>query len=67
MVPIISTLPGQVPPPPPILPTCPAPLVLHLDINETILVGDEAGGDTREESLNKILAKSAYCQLPKSR
>jgi hypothetical protein len=62
---IISTLSGQVPPSTPPLPQCPVPLVLHLDINETILVGDEAGGDTREESLNKILAKSAFCQLPK--
>ena len=35
-------------------------LVLHFDINETILVGDEAGGDTREDCLNKILCKSAF-------
>jgi hypothetical protein len=39
-------------------------LVLHFDINETILVGDEAGGDSREDSLNKILAKSAFVQKP---
>jgi hypothetical protein len=39
-------------------------LVVHLDINETILVGDDAGGDTREDSLNKILAKSAFVQIP---
>lgn len=39
-------------------------LVLHLDINETILVGDDAGGDSREDSLNKILAKSAFVQKP---
>lgn len=35
-------------------------LVVHFDINETVLVGDEAGGDTREECLNKILAKSSF-------
>lgn len=35
-------------------------LVLHFDINETILVGDEAGGDTREDCLNKMLSKSAF-------
>jgi hypothetical protein len=39
-------------------------LVVHFDINETVLVGDEAGGDTREDSLNKILAKSAFVQIP---
>lgn len=39
-------------------------LVLHFDINETILIGDEAGGDTREDCLNKILAKSAFVQCP---
>jgi len=41
-------------------------LVLHFDINETLLVGDEAGGDTREDCLNKILAKSSFVQLPKN-
>ena len=39
-------------------------LVIHFDINETVLVGDEAGGDTREDSLNKMVAKSAFCQMP---
>ena len=39
-------------------------LVLHWDINETILLGDAAGGDTRHESLQKMLAKSAFCRLP---
>eukprot|EP00980_Cylindrotheca_fusiformis_P004665 scaffold991_cov128-Cylindrotheca_fusiformis.AAC.37 len=39
-------------------------LVLHLDINETILLGDDAGGDTRHDSLQKMIAKSAFCQLP---
>lgn len=39
-------------------------LVLHFDINETILVGDDAGGDTREDCLNKILAKVAFVQIP---
>jgi len=37
-------------------------LVLHFDINETILLGDDAGGDSRIDSLNKMLAKSAFCQ-----
>ena len=40
------------------------PLVLHFDINETILIGDEAGGDTREDVINKMLAKSAFVQMP---
>jgi hypothetical protein len=35
------------------------PWVLHFDVNETILVGDEAGGDSFEHSINKIIAKSA--------
>jgi len=39
-------------------------LVIHLDINETILIGDNAGGDTSEESLHKILAKSAFVRIP---
>jgi hypothetical protein len=39
-------------------------LVVHFDINETVLVGDDAGGDTREDSLNKIIAKSAFCKIP---
>eukprot|EP00934_Nitzschia_sp_Nitz4_P001355 Nitzschia sp. Nitz4//scaffold2_size372955//333736//338351//NITZ4_000472-RA/size372955-processed-gene-0.138-mRNA-1//-1//CDS//3329546925//1355//frame0 len=39
-------------------------LVLHLDINETILLGDDAGGDTRHDSVQKMLAKSAFCQIP---
>ena len=41
-------------------------LVLHLDINETILLGDAAGGDTRNDSssIQKLLAKSAFCRLP---
>lgn len=37
--------------------------ILHFDINETILVGDELGGDTREDCFNKIIAKSAFCQI----
>jgi hypothetical protein len=35
-------------------------LFLHFDINETILIGDIAGGDTLEDCLNKIIAKSAF-------
>lgn len=34
-------------------------LILHFDVNETIMVGDPAGGDSFEESLNKICAKIA--------
>jgi len=35
-------------------------LVLHFDVNETIMIGDPAGGDTLEDCLNKIVCKSAY-------
>jgi hypothetical protein len=35
-------------------------LVLHFDVNETIMVGDPAGGDTFEDCLNKIIAKNAF-------
>jgi len=42
----------------------PTRLILHFDINETILLGDDAGGDTRQDSLQKLLAKSAFCQYP---
>jgi hypothetical protein len=42
----------------------PTRLVLHLDINETILLGDDAGGDSRHDSVQKMIAKSAFCQLP---
>lgn len=38
-------------------------LVVHFDINETILVGDQAGGDTREDCLNKMLAKAAFVRM----
>ena len=39
-------------------------LVLHLDINETILIGDEAGGDSTADCLNKILAKASFVRMP---
>jgi hypothetical protein len=42
------------------------PLVVHFDINETILVGDEAGGDSRDDSIHKLLAKSSFVQIPDS-
>ena len=29
-------------------------LVLHFDINETILVGDDAGGDSVDDCFNKV-------------
>ena len=31
---------------------------------ETILLGDDAGGDSRHDSVQKMLAKSAFCQMP---
>ena len=40
----------------------PPKLVLHFDVNETIMCGDPAGGDTFEASLNKIICKSALVQ-----
>uniref|UniRef100_A0A7R9ZQ55 Uncharacterized protein n=1 Tax=Craspedostauros australis TaxID=1486917 RepID=A0A7R9ZQ55_9STRA len=39
-------------------------LIVHFDINETILLGDEAGGDSLQDSLQKMMAKSAFCRLP---
>ncbi len=35
-------------------------LFLHFDVNETILLGDPAGGDSVHECVNKIIAKSAF-------
>ena len=35
-------------------------LCLHFDVNETIMVGDPAGGDNFEDCINKMLAKNAY-------
>ena len=35
-------------------------LVLHFDVNETIMVADPAGGDSFEDVLNKMLAKTAF-------
>ena len=37
-------------------------LLLHFDLNETILLGDDAGGDTYEQCIHKIIAKSAFVQ-----
>jgi hypothetical protein len=42
----------------------PTHLFLHFDINETILLGDDAGGDSRNESAQKMIAKSAFCRVP---
>ena len=39
-------------------------LILHFDVNETIMVGDPAGGDTFEDCLQKIICKQAYVKLP---
>ena len=44
----------------------PTHLFLHFDINETILLGDDAGGDSCHESTQKMLAKSAFCRIPTS-
>mmetsp|Transcript_58581 Transcript_58581/g.96710 ORF Transcript_58581/g.96710 Transcript_58581/m.96710 type:complete len:422 (+) Transcript_58581:80-1345(+) len=38
-------------------------LILHFDVNETIMIGDPAGGDTFEASLNKAICKSAFVKL----
>ena len=35
-------------------------LILHFDLNETILVTDPAGGDTLENILNKTIAKNTF-------
>ncbi|GAX24583.1 hypothetical protein FisN_4Hh101 [Fistulifera solaris] len=42
------------------------PIVVHFDINETILLGDIAGGDSVEDCWHKIVAKSAFVQVPNS-
>lgn len=41
-------------------------LVIHFDINETILIGDEAGGDSRQDVVNKMIAKSAFVRIDDS-
>lgn len=41
----------------------PTRLIVHLDINETILLGDDAGGDSTSDSIQKMLAKSAFCKI----
>ena len=38
-------------------------LVLHFDVNETILCCDPAGGDTFEDTLNKMIAKNALVRM----
>jgi len=35
-------------------------MVAHFDVNETIWVGDDAGGDTRAECFHKMIAKNAF-------
>jgi len=39
--------------------------LVHFDINETILVGDEVGGDSVSDCYNKMIAKSAFVQIPR--
>jgi hypothetical protein len=41
-------------------------LVLHFDVNETIMVGDPAGGDSFEDCLNKMICKSTFVR-PRSK
>ena len=36
------------------------PLAVCFDVNETIMVGDPAGGDTFDDCLNKMLCKAAF-------
>lgn len=38
----------------------PPRLVLHFDVNETIMVADPAGGDSFEDVLNKMICKTAF-------
>lgn len=62
---VISQLPSQSTPSPPIdvesiLSSSKSKLVLHFDINETILIGDEAGGDSVEDCLNKVWYNLKY-------
>ena len=38
----------------------PRKLILHFDVNETIMIGDPAGGDTFDDCLNKTLCKNAF-------
>ena len=40
-------------------------LVLHFDVNETIMVGDPAGGDSFEDCLNKMICKNALVRAKK--
>ena len=40
-------------------------VVVHFDVNETIMMGDPAGGDTFEESINKAISKSAFVMKKK--
>eukprot|EP00292_Cryptomonas_paramecium_P021249 CAMPEP_0113669212 /NCGR_PEP_ID=MMETSP0038_2-20120614/4446_1 /TAXON_ID=2898 /ORGANISM="Cryptomonas paramecium" /LENGTH=168 /DNA_ID=CAMNT_0000585073 /DNA_START=79 /DNA_END=582 /DNA_ORIENTATION=- /assembly_acc=CAM_ASM_000170 len=41
-------------------------LILNFDVNETIMVGDPASGDSFEDSLNKIICKSACLRVKDS-
>jgi hypothetical protein len=41
-------------------------LIVHFDINETIWLGDQAGGDSFHDSVQKVIAKSAFCQMKTS-
>jgi hypothetical protein len=66
---IVSSLPGEerldeMPVPQSFKEKVKTRLILHFDINETILLGDVSGGDSRSNSLHKIFAKSAFCKIP---
>ena len=47
------------------LKTSSSTLVLHFDVNETIMVGDPAGGDTFDDCLSKMIAKNVYIRQRK--
>jgi hypothetical protein len=41
----------------------PVKLILHFDINQTLILEDKAGGDTFEDALNLIVCKSAFVRI----
>ena len=50
---------------PPLLAQPAQQLVLHFDVNETIMLGDPAGGDTFEDSLHKDVMETLKNRFPK--
>ena len=41
----------------------PVKLILHFDINQTLILEDKAGGDSFEDALNLIVCKSAFVRI----